>query len=371
MSSSVRRTQESQLQPADAEAPIAAPSIATNGANGGANGKGATANGANGTTTPATYQSRAGDDTNSLALYLRAISKYPLLTAQEEQELGKAIATGSKRLERVEHKLRRESDNGASKTDIGALEEEIERIAAKLAAAKKRFINSNLRLVVSIAKRFQNRGLSLLDLIDEGNIGLIEAVERFDYRRGTRFTTYGTWWIRQAIIKSLADQGRSIRIPIHMLHTIKKSYFVARHLTEEFGRRPSLEEMADYMQLPLTKVKNLVKLSQDTTSLDVTVDDEQITSLANLIEDELAEDPVEVVFNITLHDTLKEVLQKLSEREARIIQLRYGLGGRGPLTLEQTGQIMRITRERVRQIQEAALAKLRRFRAIRDLEGLV
>ena len=359
MSSSARREPAPRArEPAAAEPP------------GGTNGNGKE-RAANGASAPTPYQPRAGDDTNSLALYLRAISRYPLLTAQEEQELGKTIATGSKRLERVERKLRRETDNGARVADLRSLEDEIEGLSVKLATAKKRFINSNLRLVVSIAKRFQNRGLSLLDLIDEGNIGLIEAVERFDYRRGTRFTTYGTWWIRQAIIKSLADQGRSIRIPIHMLHTIKKSYFVARHLTEEFGRRPSLEEMADYMQLPLTKVKNIVKLSQDTTSLDVTVDDEQITSLANLIEDELAEDPVEVVFNITLHDTLNEVLQKLSEREARIIQLRYGLGGKGPLTLEQTGQIMRITRERVRQIQEAALAKLRQFRAIRDLEGLV
>lgn len=361
MSSSTRRAQPPAAQHAGADSAVGIEPVAANGSNGRDNSKPSPANGAS---APTNYQSRAEDDTNSLAFYLHAISRYALLTAQEEQELGKTIANGSKRLERFEHKLRRE-------TDIGELEEDIERIAAKLAAAKKRFINSNLRLVVSIAKRFQNRGLSLLDLIDEGNIGLIEAVERFDYRRGTRFTTYGTWWIRQAIIKSLADQGRSIRIPIHMLSTIKKSYFVARHLTEELGRRPSLEEMADYMQLPLTKVKNIVKHSQDTTSLDVTVDDEQITSLANLIEDELAEDPVEVVFNITLHDTLNEVLQKLSEREARIIQLRYGLGGHGPLTLEQTGRIMRITRERVRQIQEAALAKLRRFRAIRDLEGIV
>ena len=156
-----------------------------------------------------------------------------------------------------------------------------------------------------------------------------------------------------------------------MLHTIKKSYFVAHHLTEELGRKPSLEEVAEYMQLPMTKVKNIVKLSQDTASLDVTVDDEQVTSLVNLIDDELAEDPVEVVFNITLHDTLNEVLKKISEREARIIQLRYCLKGQSPLTLEQTGQIMRITRERVRQIQETALAKLRRFRVIRDLEGLI
>ena len=361
MSSSARREPAPRVrEPAAAEP--------AGGASGNGNGR---ARAANGASAPTPYQPRAGDDTNSLALYLRAISRYALLTAQEEQELGKTIATGSKRLERVERKLRRETDNGARAADLRSLEDEIEGLSVKLATAKKRFINSNLRLVVSIVKRFQNRGLSLLDLIDEGNIGLIEAVERFDYRRGTRFTTYGTWWIRQAIIKSLADQGRSIRIPIHMLHTIKKSYYVACHLTEEFGRRPSLEEMADYMQLPLTKVKNIVKLSQDTTSLDVTVDDEQITSLANLIEDELAEDPVEVVFNITLHDTLNEVLQKLSEREARIIQLRYGLGAQGPLTLEQTGQIMRITRERVRQIQEAALAKLRQFRAIRDLEGLV
>ena len=304
------------------------------------------------------------DETNPLALYLRSIALYSLLTAQEERELAKLIHDLTEEIEALKRKAER-------RTPPKGIEEQIEHVATRLAEAKKKFINSNLRLVVSIAKRFQNRGLSLLDLIDEGNIGLIEAVERFDYRRGTRFTTYGTWWIRQAIIKSLADQGRAIRIPIHMLHTIKKSYYVARHLTQELGRKPSLEELSEYMQLPVAKVKNILKLSQDTASLDVTVDDEQITSLANLIEDELAEDPIEMVFNITLHDTLNDILQKLSDREAKIIQLRYGLGGEGPFTLEETGQIMRITRERVRQIQETAIAKLRQFRAIRDLEGLV
>jgi RNA polymerase primary sigma factor len=320
--------------------------------------------------TYARYQDHGNDETNPLAAYLRAISRFPLLTAQQEQELGKSITTLSAALEPIN---RRNVHVGAQDADgdAGGEQQQIEAMTTQLAEAKKRFINSNLRLVVSIAKRYQNRGLSLLDLIDEGNIGLIEAVERFDYRRGTRFTTYGTWWIRQAVIKSLADQGRSIRIPIHMLHTIKKSYFVSRHLTDELGRKPSLEEIAAYMQVPLAKVKTIMKLSQDTASLDVTVDDEQVTSLVNLIEDDLADDPVEVVFNLTLHDTLIEVLKKLSEREARIIQLRYGLQGEGPLTLEQTGQIMRITRERVRQIQETALAKLRRFRAIRDLEGLI
>jgi len=305
-----------------------------------------------------------GAETDPLALYLKQISKFSLLTVNQEQEIGEKIqgAKGEMRL----------LLNGL---DIQNIPEEL-RVPVRqkekvLLALKNRMINANLRLVVSIAKKYQHRGLSLLDLIDEGNIGLIEAVERFDYTKGCRFSTYGTWWIRQAIIKSLADKGRVIRIPIHMLNTIKKCYFVAKHLTQELGRDPSSEELADYMNLSEDKVKEILKISQETASLDGTIDEESVTRLSDLIRDENVQEPFEDVFSLTLQDTLGSVLQQLSEREMRILQLRFGLGGNQPLTLEETGKMLGITRERVRQIQEKAIAKLRGLKMIRELKEFV
>ena len=234
---------------------------------------------------------------------------------------------------------------------------------------QNQLINANLRLVVSIAKRYQYRGMFLLDLIDEGNIGLIEAVERFDYSRGCRFSTYGTWWIRQAIIKSLADKGRVIRIPVHMLNTIKKCYYVAKHLAEELGRDPNAEEIGAYMNISEEKVREIVGLSQETASLDTTVDDENTTRLAELIRDDRMEQPFETAFNLALQDTIESVLHQLTDREMRIIQLRFGLMGSGPCTLQETGSALGITRERVRQIQEKVMAKLRNLPAIEDLHN--
>ncbi|MDR2094090.1 MAG: sigma-70 family RNA polymerase sigma factor, partial [Treponema sp.] len=218
-------------------------------------------------------------------------------------------------------------------------------------------------------KNYQHRGLSLLDLIDEGNIGLIEAVGRFDYTRGCRFSTYGTWWIRQAIIKSIADKGRVIRIPIHMLNTIKKCYFMAKQLTQDLGRDPSDEELSEYLGMPVSKVKEIVKLSQETTSLDTIVDDGNLTRLADLIKDDTIEEPFEMVFSMTLQETMGDILSHLSEREMKIIQLRFGLTGEVPLTLEETGKLLGITRERVRQIQEKATFKLRGLRELNELRA--
>ena len=306
---------------------------------------------------PAT--SSVSSDSDPLAFYLKQISNYPLLKAEQEQSIGQEI----QRLRNELSGLRAEAESG---DDNGALQDEIVATEIQLRQAKSRMINSNLRLVVSIAKKYQHRGLSLLDLIDEGNIGLIEAVERFDYTKGCRFSTYGTWWIRQAIIKSLADKGRVIRIPVHMLNTIKKCFFVAKHLTQELGRDPGSTEVSDYMNVSPERVQEIQRLSQDTTSLDVTLDDDSYTRLADLIEDEHQAQPFDLVFHLTLQDTLEEVLAQLSEREMRIIKLRFGLGGEGPYTLEETGQFLGITRERVRQIQEKALGKLRDHVVIQD-----
>jgi len=307
-----------------------------------------------------TKRTKSIRETDPLALYFRQISKFPLLSINEEQSIGEKIISLRTKMQELEAKNKNRI-NDEYYSEKTALEN-------ALLYYKNKMINSNLRLVVSIAKNYQHRGLSLLDLIDEGNIGLIEAVERFDYTKGCRFSTYGTWWIRQAIIKSIADQGRIIRIPIHMLNTIKKCYYVAKQLTQDLGHDPSEEELADYLGLPVSKVKDIVKLSQETTSLDTIVDDGNMTRLADLIRDDNMSEPFEMVFSMTLQETMKDILSQLSEREMRIIQLRYGLAGEGPLTLEETGKLLGITRERVRQIQEKATYKLRNFQELCELK---
>jgi len=298
-------------------------------------------------------------ESDPLALYFKQISMFPLLTLQEEQNIGEKIISLRNKIKTLENeKKKKEIDNS----------EETAALERALLFYKNKMINSNLRLVVSIAKNYQHRGLSLLDLIDEGNIGLIEAVERFDYTRGCRFSTYGTWWIRQAIIKSIADKGRVIRIPIHMLNTIKKCYYVAKQLTQDLGRDPNEEELSEYLGVPVSKVKEIVKLSQETTSLDTIVDDGNMTRLAELIKDDVRAEPFEMVFSMTLQETMSDILSQLSEREMKIIQLRYGLTGENPLTLEETGKYLGITRERVRQIQEKAVWKLRTMRELKVLK---
>jgi len=301
--------------------------------------------------TGAKKKPRHPKETDPLALYLKQISRYPLLTAEDELRIGEEIQS----LRAATAAMEPGPEHEASK--------------ARLIGVKNRMISSNLRLVVSIAKNYQHRGLGLLDLIDEGNIGLIEAVERFDYLRGCRFSTYGTWWIRQAIIKSLADKGRVIRIPIHMLNTIKKCYFVAKQLTQDLGRDPRPEELAEKLGMDAKKVKEIMKLSQETASLDTTVDEDNVTHLSDLIKDDNVVEPFEEVFSMTLQDTLADVLKNLSEREIIIIKLRYGLNGEGPRTLEETGKLLGITRERVRQIQEKAVQKLKELKELSEYRG--
>ena len=301
-------------------------------------------------------------ENDPLALYFKQIANYPLLSIQDEQSIGEQIAFYRGQLRELEEAYK-------GREDEAEYHERKKELETPLFCNKNRMIHSNLRLVVSIAKNYQHRGLAFLDLINEGNIGLIEAVERFDYTRGFRFSTYGTWWIRQAIIKSIADKGRTIRIPIHMLNSIKKCYFVSKQLTQDLGQDPSEEELADYLGLPLSKVKEIIRLSQETTSLDTVVDDGNHTRLADLIKDESLEEPFERAFSMTLQSAIDDVLGKLSNREMKIIQFRYGLDGKIPLTLEETGKIMGITRERVRQIQEKATYKLRNFAEIQELKG--
>jgi len=308
-----------------------------------------------------THKSKTLKEADPLGLYFKQISKYPLLTVQEEQLIGEGIVRLRQQIADLDASYENKRRGVAYQTKRTALEN-------SLLEYKNRMIKSNLRLVVSIAKNYQHRGLSLLDLIDEGNIGLIEAVERFDYTRGCRFSTYGTWWIRQAIIKSIADKGRVIRIPIHMLNTIKKCYFAAKQLTQDLGRDPSNEELSEQLGLPVSKVKEIVKLSQETTSLDTIVDKGNLTRLADLIKDENLTEPFEAVFSMTIQDTIGDILSSLSEREMKIIQLRFGLTGEGPLTLEETGKLLGITRERVRQIQEKATYKLRGLRELNELK---
>ncbi len=301
-------------------------------------------------------------ESDPLSFYLKQIAAYPLLTLEEEREIGGNIEKCRERLAEIE------SQHSTGRLKAIQYESERAELEQSLLEEKNRLINANLRLVVSIAKKYCNRGLSLLDLIDEGNIGLIEAVERFDYRKGCRFSTYGTWWIRQAIIKALADKSKVIRIPLNMLNTIKKWYLVARHLSQELGRDPGAEEVSEYMALPRHKVEEIMMLSQDAASLDAAVDDENVTSLAELIEDVQSEQPFEMAFHLTLQDTLERVLAQLSEREMKIIKLRFGLMGDGAFTLEETGKALGITRERVRQIQEKAIDKLRKSEVIQDFQ---
>jgi len=302
-------------------------------------------------------KSRNFRESDPLAYYFRQISRFPLLTIQEEQSIGEKIIKVRQQIKEID------TGETASQFQLKALND-------SLLHCKNQMINSNLRLVVSIAKNYQHRGLSLLDLIDEGNIGLIEAVERFDYKRGCRFSTYGTWWIRQAIIKSIADKGRVIRIPIHMLNTIKKCYFTAKQLTQDLGRDPSSEELSKYMGLSISKVKEIVKYSQETTSLDTIVDDENSTCLGDLVRDDSLLEPFEAVFSLIIQETMGDILSNLSEREMKIMQLRFGLDGEPPMTLEETGKLLGITRERVRQIQERAANKLKAYQELHELTNL-
>ncbi len=294
-----------------------------------------------------------------LSLYLKQISRYPLLDATEERNIASRISELMSRLDDLKQRL-------ATSPNDKALADEYRSVSEQAHSARETLITSNLRLVVSIAKGYQMRGVNLLDLIDEGNIGLIEAASRFDYRRGYRFSTYASWWIRQAIIKCLVDQSRVIRLPIHMLNTIRRCYASARQLVQELGRDPNITELSEHSGIAKDKVESALQLAQGTSSLDTSLDEDKAGTVADSISDDKTLDPFIFAFNTTLRELLREVMCSLSQREQTVLQLRYGLNGEQPKTLEETGRILGITRERVRQIQEQALEKIRRNEELKE-----
>jgi RNA polymerase primary sigma factor len=279
------------------------------------------------------YLDDIADD--SVRLYLREIGKIPLLTAEEELKLAHEVVAGSK-------------------------------------GAKDKMAEANMRLVVSIAKRYVGRGLDLLDLIQEGNTGLLRAVEKFDPDKGFKFSTYATWWIRQAITRAIADQARTIRIPVHMVETINKLLRTQRRLTQELNREPTNEEIAKAMEIEVEKVEHIMKIKQDISSLDASVrDDEEDSVLADFIEDEDTISPEESATGSLLKEHVKEMLSSLTEREQKILKLRFGLEDGKSHTLEEVGQEFSVTRERIRQIEAKALAKLRKHKDSKKLHDYI
>jgi RNA polymerase primary sigma factor len=279
------------------------------------------------------YLDDIADD--SVRLYLREIGKIPLLTAEEELALAKKVKSGSKK-------------------------------------AKDQMAEANMRLVVSIAKRYVGRGLDLLDLIQEGNTGLLRAVEKFDPDKGFKFSTYATWWIRQAITRAIADQARTIRIPVHMVETINKLLRTQRRMTQELNREPTNEEIAAEMDMDVDKVEHIMKIKQDISSLDASVrDDEEDSVLADFIEDEDTITPEESATGQLLKEHVKDMLSALTEREQKILKLRFGLEDGKSHTLEEVGQEFMVTRERIRQIEAKALAKLRKHKDAKKLHDYI
>ena len=292
--------------------------------------------------------SKAGPTSDPVRLYLKEIGKVPLLSAAQEVDLAKAVEAGIFAAERL-------ADPGLSE----ALKRDLQAVAVAGVLAKRHLVEANLRLVVSIAKRYVGRGMLFLDLIQEGNLGLIRAVEKFDYVRGFKFSTYATWWIRQAITRAIADQGRTIRIPVHMVETINKVVRLQRQLLQELGREPTPEELGAALDLPAAKVVEIQGLAREPVSLDTPVGATDDSHLGDFIEDVDAVVPVDAASFLLLKQQLGHVLHELTDREKTVIELRFGLTDGRARTLEEVGQEFGVTRERIRQIESKTLLKLR------------
>ncbi len=301
------------------------------------------------------------DTDDTIGLYLKEVSRVPLLTAEEEVELAQRIERGRmarEELARGNVSVRRR--------------QELRRLIEDGWAAREHLITANSRLVISVAKKYMGRGVPFLDLIQEGNIGLIRATKKFDYRRGHKFSTYATWWIRQAVTRAIADQGRTIRVPVHMGDQINKLLRVQHQLTQRLGRDPSVDELADALDVPPKKVENMIQVARRPLSLETPTDDEEDSVLGDFIEDDEAPPPDEMVTYNLLQEHLEDILNSLPPREVRLLQLRYGLLDGQAYTLEEVGRKMGVTRERVRQIEAQALSRLRHpsiRRKLRDYLG--
>ncbi|WP_246335143.1 RNA polymerase sigma factor RpoD [Spinactinospora alkalitolerans] len=307
---------------------------------------------------------RKASTSDLVRIYLREIGRVPLLTAEEEVELAKSIEAGLYAEQKLHQARRSPVPPQLSEESIG----DLETLGCEGERAKRRLIEANLRLVVSIAKRYIGRGLLLMDLVQEGNLGLIRAVEKFDYTKGYKFSTYATWWIRQAITRAIADQARTIRIPVHMVETINKLMRVQRQMHQELGREPTPGELSRELGLGGERVQEIQRIAQEPVSLQAPIGEED-SDFGDFIEDSDAVAPVEAAAFIMLQDHLGFLLGALPEREQRIIQLRFGLLDGHPRTLEEVGREFGVTRERIRQIESKTLAKLRhpsRARMLRD-----
>ena len=296
-------------------------------------------------------------------MYLKEIGKVPLLSADEEITFAKKMELGAAMKKQMEENI--EAFRSLSKEE----QKEYKKAIDQGEMAKKRLAEANLRLVVSIAKRDVGRGMLFLDLIQEGNLGLIKAVEKFDYRKGYKFSTYATWWIRQAITRAIADQARTIRIPVHMVETINKLVRVSRQLLQELGREPSPEEIAEAMDIPVERVREIQKISQEPVSLETPIGEEEDSHLGDFIQDDNVPVPAEAAASTLLKEQLVEVLGTLTEREQKVLRLRFGMDDGRARTLEEVGKEFNVTRERIRQIEAKALRKLRhpsRSRKLKD-----